>query len=85
MTEKLRDDLAHARLDAEIFEAMYGNLLKEHSAYVEKSRARLANIRRAVDWLWGFWDGNTLLAKSGYEDDIREAWDELLAAIDMGN
>lgn len=50
----------------------------------ERAGALAANTREAVRWLWGFYDGNTLVAKPGYEDDIREAWDRLLIAATDG-
>ena len=48
----------------------------------ERAEALAASTREAVEWLWGFWDGNTLVARLGYGDNIREAWDRLLAATD---
>ena len=54
-------------------------LWDERNSYI-RSEAQLTNIREAVDWLWGFWDGNSLRAIPGFEDDIREAWDSLLAS-----
>ena len=48
----------------------------------QHAEALVANTREAIDWLWGFYHGNTLIAKPGYEDDIREAWDRLLIATD---
>jgi len=47
-----------------------------------RAQMQSATPKKAVEWLWGFYDGNTLVAKPGYEDDIREAWDKLLTAVD---
>ena len=47
-----------------------------------RAEALVANTREAIDWLWGFYDGNTLIAKPGYEDDIQVAWGRLLVATD---
>jgi len=83
---------ADAELAAHVLELREG--LERQSVYVERARrqeaeqraeraeALAASTREAAEWLWGFWDGNTLIAKPGYEDDIREAWDRLLAATD---
>lgn len=65
---------------AEILEALGTDLHEERHAYVTKLEKRLTDIREVVDWLWGFWDGNSLRAIPGFEDDIREAWDRLLTA-----
>ena len=36
--------------------------------------AEAAALMKCIKWLWGFYDGNTLNAKAGWEDDIAEAW-----------
>jgi len=42
--------------------------------------AQQAAFQKAVDWLWGFWDGNTLIpAPSADKEALYEAWDDLLA------
>jgi len=42
--------------------------------------AQQAAFRKAVDWLWGFWDGNTLIpAPSADKEALYKAWDDLLA------
>ena len=46
----------------------------------ENAEALVTSARKAAGHLWGFWDGNSLRATSGFEDDIRKAWDELLTA-----
>lgn len=43
-----------------------------------KTETRVASIQEAVKWLWGFWDGNSLVAVKGFEDDVHDAWDRLL-------
>ena len=58
--------------------------LAKVKAELTKAVAQVAAITLAVERLWGFWDGNALVAKPGYEDDIREAWDRLLVARDAG-
>jgi len=57
---------------------------QEAEQRAECAEALIASIRETVRWLWGFYDGNTLVAKPGYEDDIREAWDRLLIAATDG-
>ena len=47
---------------------------------LKKTEAQTAAAREAVEWLWGFWDGNTLRAIPGSEEDIGKAWNKLLAA-----
>jgi len=43
------------------------------------AKAQIAATKEAVEWLWGFWDGNTLIARSsGYGEDIENAFDALL-------
>ncbi|MBU0598963.1 hypothetical protein KKF61_08335 [Patescibacteria group bacterium] len=50
---------------------------------LEKAEAQIAATKEAVEWLWGYWDGNTLIARSnGYEEEIGTAWNKLLAASD---
>ena len=92
----IRERLADAEQRAERAEAdlkeTSGNLRRmvelnewsrnELDRMVERAEARVASTREAAEWLWGFWDGNTLVAKPGYEDDIREAWGGLLTATD---
>ena len=79
---EVRDELAQATLDAEIYEAMWDDMNAKRNACVAESWARLTNIREAVDWLWGFYDGNTLVAKPGHENDIQNAWIKLLKSAD---
>jgi len=46
---------------------------------VERLRARMDEVQRAIRWLWGFWDGNTIVAAPGADREmIDEAWDKLL-------
>lgn len=73
--ETQQKELTKAKLDAEIYEAMYDTT-------VARAETQLSGIREAVDWLWGFYDGNTLVAKSGYANEIQDAWVKLLMAID---
>jgi len=99
---RLQKELAQARLNAEIYEAMYdtklaeckelrvklgrarifevlGNdLHEEHHTYITKLEEQRTSIRKAIDRLCGFWDGNSLRAIPGFEYDIREAWYRLL-------
>jgi len=59
----------------------------KHESIVESLRAELEQVaawetafRQAVDWLYGFWDGNTLIAAQGADvEALHEAWDDLLA------
>lgn len=45
------------------------------------AEAQIAATKEAVEWIWGFWDDNTLVARSsGYEEKISTAWNKLLAA-----
>ena len=75
-------ELVRVKLNAEIYEAMYDEMHAELNAYIEKSETQLANICNAIDWLWGFYNGNSLRAILGFEDDIQEAWVKLLMSTE---
>lgn len=49
---------------------------------LEQATAREVAFKKAMDRLWGFWDGNTLIARPGCDVEalLDEAWDDLLAA-----
>ena len=47
-----------------------------------KAQIQAATPKEAVLRLWRFYDWHTLIARPGHEDDIREAWDKLLIAVD---
>jgi len=57
--------------------------LTQIRAKMTTATAKIASCREATEWLWGFWDSNSLRAIPGLEDDIREAWNGLLAATDI--
>lgn len=59
--------------------------MAEHTAAEAglEAEAQIASARKATEWLWGYYDGNTLRAMPGFEDDIRTAWDDLLVATDI--
>lgn len=47
---------------------------------LEQAAARAEEVKQAVDWLWGFWDGNTLIAAPSCDIvALHEAWYKLLA------
>ena len=46
----------------------------------------LTEIRDAVHWLWGFWDGNTLVPytnDSALQEEIQAAFEECLRAVEV--
>jgi len=53
----------------------------ENERLKKKLVAQQAAFQKAVDWLWGFWDGNTTLiaAPSADKEALYKAWDDLLA------
>ena len=45
----------------------------------------LEETQSAARWLWGFWDGNTLMASPGADREaLDEAWDRLLKVLQTG-
>ena len=55
-------------------------------AEVERLRKKLVEAQAAIHWLWGFWDGNTLIASpSADREALDEAWNRLLKVLGDGN
>ena len=51
----------------------------------ESSREKLEEIREAIHWLWGFWDGNTLIPHrkdSALQEEIQAAFERCLRAVE---
>jgi hypothetical protein len=55
--------------------------INQLNADCDRLRAQIVEIGEAFDHLWGFWDGNTMVAIPGYQDDIQASFKELANAI----
>jgi len=52
---------------------------------VARLEKQLAKAREAAHWLWGFWDGNTLIARPMGDENqerIQEAFERLLQTVE---
>ena len=50
-------------------------------------QAQLTEAHEAVHWLWGFWDGNTLIPHThdaALQEDIQEAFERCIRAVEDG-
>lgn len=55
---------------------------------IKTLKQQLARAHKAVHYLWGFWDGNTLVPSRRYDselqDDIQRAFEDCLEAVEGG-
>jgi hypothetical protein len=52
---------------------------------IERSilKSQVIRARYAAQWLWGFWDGNTLIpSDEKYREDIQKAFEGLLKILE---
>ncbi|NIM06220.1 MAG: hypothetical protein GTO55_07645, partial [Armatimonadetes bacterium] len=54
---------------------------KQMQKRAEEAEAALVEARKVAEWLWGFWDGNTLKATSGMQGDVQAAFEQLMEAL----
>jgi len=81
MCIELATDYAKAEAERDEADRQHYELRREYNSLEANYTARLARIGAAFDWLWGFWDGNTIRAIPGMEDDAQQAFESLAAAI----
>lgn len=62
-------------LGREFWEIASESILAAHQEKIEE-------IREAIHWLYGFWDGNTLILHSALQEEIQAAFDECLRAAE---
>jgi len=66
---RLREALTAAR-------ALAGEALQQLTWHCKHDEEVIA----AAEWLWGFWDGNTIVAIPGMQDDAQAAFERLMNA-----
>lgn len=77
----LRPELCDCRDRNEYLETTWSIMHAERDVALAEIERLQSTFRQAVDHLWGFWDGNTLVAAPGCDEEaLEETWDDLLSA-----